>query len=75
MELAMTDLDRAAARALVEAGYMPLQEYIEQFELPVLREAAQRAQTAPWPRAVKVRAHFETQRPAPYRIRYQRMRA
>jgi hypothetical protein len=75
MELAMMDMDRATARALVEAGYMPLQEYIEQFEMPVLREATQRAQSPAWPRAVKVRAHFETQRPAPYRIRYQRMRA
>jgi hypothetical protein len=75
MELAMTDLDRATARALVEAGYMPLQEYIEHFELDVLRDAAQRTQTAPRPRAVKVRARFEPQRPASYRVRYQRMRA
>jgi hypothetical protein len=54
---------------------MPLQEYIEHFELDVLRDAAQRTQTAPWPRAVKVRARFEPQRPASYRVRYQRMRA
>jgi len=38
-----TDLDRATARALVEAGYMPLDEYVRLFGEEVLAEANQQS--------------------------------
>jgi hypothetical protein len=71
----MVELDRTTARAMVEAGYMPLDDYIDRFGPEVEREAARRVQASPWPRAVKIRAHFAAQRRAPYRIKYQKLRA
>ena len=71
----MPQMDRATARALTEAGYMPLAEYIRAFggapveiPRPVLAAVAMS-------RPLRVSAHFEGPvRPARYGVSYQRKR-
>lgn len=65
-------LERTAACALVEAGYMPLRDYIEMFGDEV-RAAATRARTdlvrlRPW----QAPAHFERPFQPQYRVTIQR---
>ena len=75
----MPQIDRITARALTEAGYMPLSEYIEMFGDEVSAEAAIAKEpipvgshrTRPW----SVPAHFASPiRGANYRVRYQQKR-
>ena len=64
-------LDRISAKALVEAGYMPLDQYVEMFGMDVEAEArarADKAQLRPW----TTPAHFErTIEPSQYRVTIQ----
>jgi len=43
----MAHLDRTTARALVEAGYMPLSHYIEMFEPRMMLQEVASPSTAP----------------------------
>jgi hypothetical protein len=43
----MPQLDRTTARALVEAGYMPLSHYIEMFEPHLRLQEVESPSTAP----------------------------
>ena len=43
----MAHLDRTTARALVEAGYMPLSHYIEMFEPRMMLQEMASPSTAP----------------------------
>jgi hypothetical protein len=43
----MAHLDRTSARALVEAGYMPLSHYIEMFEPRMMLQEVASPNTAP----------------------------
>lgn len=43
----MAQLDRTTARALVEAGYMPLSHYIEMFEPRMVLQETASPSTAP----------------------------
>jgi hypothetical protein len=43
----MAHLDRTTARALVEAGYMPLSHYIEMFEPHMMLQEMASPSTAP----------------------------
>lgn len=43
----MPQLDRTTARALVEAGYMPLSHYIEMFEPKLMLQQVASPSTAP----------------------------
>ena len=75
----MPQMDRAVARALTEAGYMPLSEYIEMFADEVIGRTTPKEslpigshRTRPW----SVPAHFASPiRAAGYRVRYQKRRA
>ncbi len=74
----MPNMDRVMARALAEAGYMPLSEYIEQFgeeaaarpAMPLSRVSARRSR--PW----NVPAHFAgPPRPFSYDVSYRKRRS
>jgi hypothetical protein len=43
----MPQLDRTSARALVDAGYMPLSHYIEMFESEMMLQEVASPSTAP----------------------------
>ena len=64
-------LDRTSACALVDAGYMPLRDYIEMFgdEVRAAATGARMARLRPW----QAPAHFERPfQPSQYRVTIQR---
>ena len=65
-------IDRTAARALVDAGYMPLNKYIEMFADEPVADAKPAASFDPSSRSV-VHGHFATPLGrSKYRITYKR---